>query len=479
MATARDPDADGTIPAESALRQRSIRRSDPASAGLREVATLIVAELQRRGFTSYFAGGCVRDALRGLSPNDIDIATSATPEQIQGVFRKTVPVGVQFGVIRVLEQGYEFELATFRSDGPYFDSRRPESVTFSSPEQDARRRDFTINGMFYDPVAERVIDYVDGRRDLKRGLIRAIGDPQTRFNEDRLRLMRAVRFAGTLGFEIEEGTWNALKGHAAEILQVSPERIRDELVKILSDRNRLRGLHLLDTSGLLAAILPEVANLKGCQQPFQFHPEGDVFQHTRKMLELLEPDASILLVLSVLLHDIGKPPTQSIDPLDGRIRFNGHDRVGAEMAEAVLSRLRFSRADIDAVVAAVRQHMVFKDVKEMRPAKLRRFMARETFPTELELHRVDCASSHGDLENYDFLRRKAAEFAAEPIIPPRLLTGNDLIGLGMTPGPRFGELLEAVQTAQLEGEIKTREEALKVVQELEMKRKSERVRGKK
>jgi len=467
MATARDPDADGTIPAESALRQRSARRSDPGNAGLPEVATLIVAELQRRGFTSYFAGGCVRDALRGLSPKDIDIATSATPEQIQGAFRKTVPVGVQFGVIRVLEQGYEFELATFRSDGPYFDSRRPESVTFSSPERDARRRDFTINGMFYDPVADRIIDYVDGRRDLKRGLIRAIGDPQTRFNEDRLRLMRAVRFAATLGFEIEEGTWNALKGQAAEILQVSPERIRDELVKILSDRNRLRGLDLLDTSGLLAAILPEVANLKGCQQPFQFHPEGDVFQHTRKMLESLEPGAPILLVLSVLLHDIGKPPTQSIDSRDGRIRFNGHDRVGAEMTEAVLTRLRYSRADIDAVVEAVRQHMVFKDVKEMRPAKLRRFMARDTFPTELELHRVDCASSHGDLENYDFLRRKVAEFAAEPFIPPPLLTGNDLIGLGMTPGPRFGELLEAVQTAQLEGEITTREEALRLVRKLE------------
>jgi poly(A) polymerase len=218
---------------------------------------------------------------------------------------------------------------------------------------------------------------------------------------------------------------------------------------------------------LLAAVLPEVANLKGCQQPFQFHPEGDVFQHTRKMLEFLEPDASIFLVLSVLLHDIGKPPTQSIDPHDARIRFNGHDRVGAEMAEAVLTRLRFPRADTDAVVEAVRQHMAFKDVKEMRPAKLRRFMARETFPIELELHRVDCASSHGDLENYDFLRRKAAEFAAEPIIPPPLLTGNDLISLGMRPGPRFGELLEAVQTAQLEGEIKTREAALRLVRKLE------------
>ncbi|MGA8658331.1 MAG: CCA tRNA nucleotidyltransferase [Chthoniobacterales bacterium] len=435
--------------------------------GLREVATMIVAELQRRGFTTYFAGGCVRDALRGLSPKDIDIATSATPGQIQRFFRKTVPVGAQFGVIRVLEQQYEFEVATFRSDGIYFDGRRPESVTFSSAEEDARRRDFTINGMFYDPVADKVIDYVGGRLDLERGLIRAIGDPQIRFNEDRLRLLRAVRFAATLEFEIEERTWIALKRHAAEILLVSPERIRDELVKILSNRNRLRGFDLLDTSGLFGAVLPEVARLKGCQQPLQFHPEGDVFRHTRKMLGLLEPDAPISLVLSVLLHDIGKPPTQSIDPQDNRIRFNGHDRVGAEMAEEVLTRLRFSRDDIDAVVEPVRNHMVFKDVKEMRPARLRRFMARETFPIELELHRVDCASSHGDLENYDFLRDKATEFAAEPIIPPPLLTGDDLIGLGMTPGPRFGELLEAVQTAQLEGEITTKEEALRLVQKLE------------
>jgi putative nucleotidyltransferase with HDIG domain len=370
-------------------------------------------------------------------------------------------------VIRVLEQQYEFEVATFRSDGFYFDGRRPESVTFSSAEEDARRRDFTINGMFYDPVADQVIDYVGGRLDLERGLIRAIGDPQARLNEDRLRLLRAVRFAATLEFEIEERTWIALKRHAAEILLVSPERIRDELVKILSNRNRLRGFDLLDTSGLLSAVLPEVVRLKGCQQPLQFHPEGDVFRHTQKMLELLEPDAPISLVLSVLLHDIGKPPTQSIDPHDNRIRFNGHDRVGAEMAEEVLTRLRFSRDDIDAVVEPVRNHMVFKDVKEMRPAKLRRFMARETFPIELELHRVDCASSHGDLENYDFLRHKAAEFAAEPIIPPPLLTGDDLIGLGMTPGRRFGELLEAVQTAQLEGEITTKEEALRLVRKLE------------
>jgi tRNA nucleotidyltransferase/poly(A) polymerase len=434
---------------------------------LREVATLIVEKLQRRGFTTYFAGGYVRDALRGLSPKDIDIATSATPIEIQRLFRKTVPVGAQFGVIRVLEQEYEFEVATFRSDGIYSDGRRPESVTFSSPEEDARRRDFTINGMFYDPVADQVIDFVGGRMDIERRLIRAIGDPQTRFNEDRLRLLRAVRFAVTLDFEIEEGTWRALKDHATEILLVSPERIRDELVKIFSSRNRVRGFALLDTSGLLGAVLPEVASLKGCQQPLQFHPEGDVFQHTRKMLEFLEPDAPISLVLSVLLHDIGKPPTQSIDPHDNRIRFNGHDRVGAEMAEEVLTRLRFSRGDIEAVVEPVRNHMVFKDVKEMRPAKLRRFMARETFPVELELHRVDCTSSHGDLENYDFLRHKAAEFAAEPIIPPPLLTGDDLIGLGMTPGPRFGELLEAVQTAQLEEEIKNKEEALRLVQKLE------------
>jgi poly(A) polymerase len=320
--------------------------------------------------------------------------------------------------------------------------------------------------MFYDPVADTVVDYVEGRKDLERKLIRAIGEARLRFGEDRLRMLRAIRFAATLDFQIDPETWNALRADADQIKVVSPERIRDELMKILADPHRLRGFDLLDASGLLEQILPEVGALKGCQQPPQFHPEGDVFVHTRKMLELLPPDASPLLALMVLLHDIGKPPTQTCDPAEGRIRFNGHDEVGAAMSVAIMERLRFSSAEIEAVVGAVRSHMMFKDVPHMRPARLRRFMARDNFDLELELHRVDCLSSHGDLENFEFLLQKEKEFENEPLIPAPLVNGHDLIALGLSPGPRFGEILERVQTAQLEGEIHSREEALALVRKL-------------
>jgi tRNA nucleotidyltransferase/poly(A) polymerase len=436
------------------------------STPLVDVATSVVRRLRERGHIAYFAGGCVRDALLGFSPKDIDIATDAHPEQVQQIFTRTVPVGAKFGVIRVLENEREFEVATFRSDGAYLDGRRPETVSFSSAEEDARRRDFTINGMFYDPIADTVVDYVGGREDLERRVIRAIGAAQLRFGEDRLRLLRAVRFAAVLNFEIEGKTWNALREEAKEIHAVSPERIRDELIKILADARRLRGFDLLDTSGLLEQILPEVSALKGCQQPPQFHPEGDVFVHTRRMLEFLPADAPALLALMVLLHDIGKPPTQTCDPAEGRIRFNGHDEVGASMSVAVMERLRFSTDEIETVAGAVRSHMMFKDVPKMRPAKLRRFMARDNFPLELELHRVDCLSSHGDLENFEFLLQKEKEFQNEPLIPPPLVNGHDLISLGLSPGPRFGEILEKVQTAQLEGEIRSREEALALVRKL-------------
>jgi tRNA nucleotidyltransferase/poly(A) polymerase len=436
------------------------------STPLVDVATSVVRRLRERGHIAYFAGGCVRDALLGFSPKDIDIATDAHPEQVQQIFTRTVPVGAKFGVIRVLENEREFEVATFRSDGAYLDGRRPETVSFSSAEEDARRRDFTINGMFYDPIADTVVDYVGGREDLERRVIRAIGAAQLRFGEDRLRLLRAVRFAAVLNFEIEGKTWNALREDAKEIYAVSPERIRDELIKILADAHRLRGFDLLDTSGLLEQILPEVSALKGCQQPPQFHPEGDVFVHTRRMLEFLPADAPALLALMVLLHDIGKPPTQTCDPAEGRIRFNGHDEVGASMSVAVMERLRFSTDEIETVAGAVRSHMMFKDVPKMRPAKLRRFMARDNFPLELELHRVDCLSSHGDLENFEFLLQKEKEFQNEPLIPPPLVNGHDLISLGLSPGPRFGEILEKVQTAQLEGEIRSREEALALVRKL-------------
>src|SRR6476620_6806744 len=422
----------------------------------------VVRKLRGAGHVAYYAGGCVRDLLSGTPPKDIDIATDARPEIVQKLFPRTYAVGAHFGVIVVLEKGFQFEVATFRSDGAYIDGRHPVEVHFATAEEDAARRDFTINGMFFDPAKDEVIDFVNGKADLERRLIRAIGDPGQRFTEDRLRMLRAVRFATVLGFEIDPATWDAVVASAASIKEISAERIREELVKIFLSPNRVRGWDLLDASGLMKNILPELEAMKGCGQPPQFHPEGDVFRHTRIMLEMLPAEASLPLVFSVLFHDIGKPPTASVDET-GRIRFSGHDRIGAEMTEAIMERLRFSRAEIDATVEAVRQHMVFKDVPNMRVAKLKRFMARPTFEDELELHRVDCGSSHAMLDNYEFLLKKKEEFANEPIIPPPLVRGDDLIALGMKPSPKFGEILEAVETRQLEGSLKNREEALEWV----------------
>src|SRR5438445_2343069 len=422
-------------------------------------ARTIAAKLREQGHIAYFAGGCVRDMVRKLAPKDIDIATDARPEEVQKLFPRTYAVGAHFGVIVVLENEFQFEVATFRSDDVYVDGRRPSAVHFSSPEEDAKRRDFTINGMFYDPGTEQVIDFVGGRADLKAKLIRAIGDPAHRFAEDRLRMLRAIRFATTLEFEIESKTWSALQQSASSISEISAERIRDELVRIFLSPQRLRGWDLLDRSGLLRIVLPEIEPMKGCAQPPQFHPEGDVFQHTRLMLELLPENVSVPLVFSVILHDVAKPRTATVDA-DGRIRFNEHDRIGAEMTEQIMERLRFSRAEIDAAVEMVRQHMVFKDVPQMRVAKLKRLMARPTFEDELELHRVDCESSHRMMDNYEFLLRKQEELANEPIIPPPLVRGDDLIALGLKPGPRFGEILEAAETRQLEGTLRNREEAL-------------------
>jgi len=432
---------------------------------LKAAATDIARRLQEAGHTAYFAGGCVRDELLGHDPHDYDIATSAKPTEVRKLFPHTQAVGAHFGVILVMEHGRAFEVATFRSDHEYLDGRRPEMVTFSTPEEDAERRDFTINGMFHDPVADKFIDFVGGRADLDSQTLRAIGDAAARFREDKLRLLRAVRFAARFGYKIDPATWEALRTHAADIHAVSAERIREEVLKIFAHPTRVRGFDLLDESGLLREILPEVDKLKGCEQPPQFHPEGDVFVHTRAMLELLPPEAEVSVALSVLFHDIGKPPTFRYHKDEDRIRFSGHDRVGAEMTERVMERLRFSRAETDRTVEAVRQHMVFKDVQNMRTAKLKRFMAREGFAEELELHRVDCTSSHGALDNYDFLKAKAEEFANEPLIPPPLVTGHDLMSLGWKPGPHFGPVLEAVQTAQLEGTLTTSEQAIGWVRE--------------
>lgn len=433
------------------------------SESLESFAVSIVRRLREAGFVALYAGGSVRDMLLGHDPQDYDIASDARPEQVQKLFPHTYAVGAHFGVVVVHEGGHDFQVATFRSDLQYVDGRRPEGVTFSTPKMDAERRDFTINGLFYDPIKKEIIDYVEGQRDLKARLVRAIGDPVARFREDRLRLLRAVRFTAVLGFEIEPATWAAVKEHASEIHDVSAERIREELVKIFMHRSRVHGFDLLVESGLMREVLPEIMALQGCQQPPQFHPEGDVFVHTRAMLGLLPERVSVPLVFGVLFHDIGKPGTYAVDET-GRIRFNGHDKLGATMTEEIMTRLRFSRAEIDATVSAVLNHMVFKDVQEMRVAKLKRFMARPGFDDELELHRVDCVSSHGMVDNYEFLKMRREEFAAEPLIPPPLLTGQDLKALGMKPGPQFKEILDAVATRQLEGTLRSREEALAWVQ---------------
>ncbi len=426
---------------------------------LESIALSIVRRLREAGFIALYAGGCVRDQLLGHTPHDYDIATDARPEQARNLFPHTYAVGAHFGVIVVHEGGHDFQVATFRSDLAYVDGRRPEGVTFSTPQLDAERRDFTMNGLFFDPIKNEILDYVDGQRDIAARIVRAIGGPVARFREDRLRLLRAVRFTAVLGFEIEHATWAAVKEHAADIHDVSAERIREELVKIFLHRSRVHGFDLLVESGLMHEVLPEITALKGCEQPPQFHPEGDVFVHTRAMLGLLPEQVSVPLVFSVLFHDIGKPGTFAVDET-GRIRFNGHDKLGAEMTEAIMTRLRFSRAEIEATVMAVANHMVFKDVQGMRVAKLKRFMARPGFDDEMELHRVDCVSSHGMVDNYDFVQRKREEFASEPLIPPPLISGEDLKKLGMKPGPKFKEILDAVSTRQLEGTLRTSEEAL-------------------
>jgi poly(A) polymerase len=368
-------------------------------------------------------------------------------------------------VILVRDGGHQFEVATFRHDGPYRDGRHPESVTFTNAEEDAKRRDFTINGLFEVPASGKILDYVGGRADLEAKVIRAIGDPVQRFEEDALRLLRAVRFALRTGFAIDPATWAAVRAHASLLKRVSPERIRGEFDRILVHPARRRGMELLAESGLMEFMVPEFLALRGCEQPPEFHPEGDVYTHTLIMLDLLEGEPTLELALAVMLHDIAKPPTLTIDAETGRIRNNGHDRIGAEMAEEILRRLRYSNQVIEEVCAMVANHMNFMHVQQMCTAKLKRFMARPTYADEIELHRVDCTSSHGMLDNLEYLEAKAEEFAAEPLIPPPLVTGHDLIAMGLTPGPRFGEILEAVQNEQLEGTITDRASALALVRE--------------
>jgi poly(A) polymerase len=435
------------------------------TSSLRDTATEIVRRLQKAGFTAFWVGGCVRDFLLGREPDDFDIATSALPEQIEGLFGRTVPVGRQFGVLLVLENGHEFQVATFRAEAGYQDGRHPGQVTFGDARADALRRDFTVNGLFYDPVSQELRDWVGGQADLQSRLIRTIGSPAERFEEDHLRLLRAVRLSAQLGFEMESGTFETVREHAADINTISAERVRDELMKMFSPQGSAdfspasRGLELLRQTGLLEHILPEVAATITCEQSPDFHPEGSVFNHLRLMLQFMPAGADPLLPWTVLLHDIAKPVTASRDPVTGGIHFYDHEKIGATMAESILERLRFSRKQIDAVVTAVRCHMQFKDVPQMRRSTLRRLLMRPTFPLELELHRLDCLGSHGRLDVYHLLVEQARALEAQPEIRPPLLTGADLIAMGFQPGPAMGKLLAEIREKQLQGELGNPDEA--------------------
>ena len=426
----------------------------------------VIAALQAAGHTACRVGGCVRDRLLGRPVKDVDVATSATPEQVQALFPKTYAVGAAFGVVIVHEGGTagtaevaatDIEVATFRSESGYVDGRHPGQVCFSSPREDASRRDFTINALFYDPVAEKLYDCTGGLADLQAGLVRAIGDPAARFGEDSLRLLRAVRFAAALGFTLEPATAAAIPPLAGRLRLISAERIFAELTRMLCGSRPATAFRRLAELGLLEVCLPEIAVMRGVAQPPQYHPEGDVWEHTLKLLELMEQPTETL-AWAALLHDVGKPPTYEFR--DGRERFPCHAHVGAELARTILERFHASRALTDAVAEVVGAHMMIGDVTDMRPSKIRRILARPTFAEDLELHRLDCLSSHADLANYDRLIQEREKLANEPPIPPPLLTGRDCIALGLPPGPRIGELLREAQELQLNGEVRTAQEAL-------------------
>jgi poly(A) polymerase len=428
----------------------------------RQLAEQICTALRQQKQQAFLVGGCVRDLVLGREPADYDVCTDARPDRVQELFPNSLAVGAKFGVILVVDDGAQVEVATFRSDIGYSDGRHPDHVVYSdSPREDVRRRDFTINGLLMDPATGEVLDFVEGRADLRTGIVRAIGEPRQRFAEDKLRMMRAVRFAARFGFRIELETMAAAQSLAAQITQVSSERIRDELTKLLTEGAARRGFELLEEIGLLAVVLPDIARMKGVEQPPQYHPEGDVWIHTRMMLEMLQPNCSPTLAWGVLLHDVGKPPTFS--PATGpgtRIRFDGHVEVGARMAEHICRALRFSNEDTEQIEALVANHLRFKDVHEMRTATLKRFVRLPRFEEHLELHRLDCLSSHRNLDAYTFVQRFLVETPPEKVYPPKLVTGDDLKRMGLAPGPRFRAILLAVEEAQLEGRLQDRESAL-------------------
>lgn len=432
--------------------------SEDLSAVREALARSIILDLRAHGHQAYLVGGCVRDRLLKVSPKDFDVSTDAQPEDLVRYFPGSQLVGAHFGVVLVNRgDGVQVEVATFRSEGTYTDGRRPDKVRFETdPALDAKRRDFTINGLFEDPITGDVLDYVGGRADLEARTIRAIGDAEQRFSEDHLRMLRAVRFAARLQFTIAPETHDAICRQSECITRISAERVRDELLRILTEGNARLGLELLDETGLLVHLLPQVKAFQGVQQPPEYHPEGDVWTHVLLMLEAMH-GPSATLALGVLLHDVGKPSTFRVAE---RIRFDGHAEVGAEISREILSALRLPNDDIEHVTALVANHMKFKDVRQMRLSTLKRFLCLTRFEEHLELHRLDTLASNGYREAYEFVRAKLAEFGEQELRPARLINGRDLIGLGYVPGPDFGTALDAVETAQLEGEISTREQAL-------------------
>jgi poly(A) polymerase len=426
------------------------------------LARRVIAKLRCAGHQAYLVGGCVRDQLLGSRPKDFDIATDARPDRIMDLFPSSGRVGAHFGVILVRDVFDQVEVATFRSDHDYLDGRHPEHVRFESdPREDVLRRDFTINGLMLDPDTGRVLDFVEGQADLTRGVVRAIGDPNARFREDHLRLLRGVRFAARLGFTIDPVTFEAMRRDHALILKVAMERVREELVRILTEGGARTGFELLDASGMLADLLPEVAAMKGVAQPPQFHPEGDVWSHTLLLLEQLR-NPTPALALGALLHDVGKPPTFRVAE---RIRFDGHVEEGVRLAHAILTRLRFSREEMEQVEALVHNHMRFKDVHHMKESTLKRFLRLPGFEEHLELHRLDCMSSNHRLENYELAKRKLSEYSEKHLQPEPLVTGADLIGMGYQPGPQFSRILAVIEDAQLEGTIETRGEAIHLIRD--------------
>lgn len=432
---------------------------------LRKAAEGVARVLAGAGHTVYFVGGCVRDRLLGYPVKDMDIATSARPEEVLGLFPDARKVGAAFGVVLVRRDGFSFEVATFRRDGRYRDGRHPEAVCFTDAEEDARRRDFTMNGLFEDPFSVppgRVVDYVGGVADLRSGILRCIGEPDLRFGEDSLRLMRAVRFAVTRELQVEEKTYAAVCRNAPLLARIAPERIREELDRILLSPGRSRGVGMLVETGLMRHIIPEIYGLIGCTQPPQWHPEGDVYTHTLMMLDALGGDGfpvSQELALGVLLHDIGKPPCRQVDET-GRIRFSGHDKKGAAISRDILRRLKYPSAVVDAVCAMVERHMRFMHVRQMKKSTLRMFMSAPRFREELELHRLDCLSSNGLIDNWQFMRDAMDSYRNAPLVPPPLVTGRDLVALGLHPGPDFKKWLSRLQEFQLEGTLRNRKEAL-------------------